>query len=263
MEKPNYSKYTTIAIHAAISAGNYLRGCFRTKIQISNKVGDQNLVTECDIASEKKIISFIREHFPDHAFIAEESGEIKHSKSNVKWIIDPLDGTVNFAHGIPFFAVSIAVEENKQIVSGVVYQPITQELFVAEHQNGAYLNGEKIQVSKNKNLKKALLATGFPYNISDNPSFCIEKFINVLKTGIPVRRLGVASLDLSYVALNCFDAFFEISLAPWDCAAAKLIIEEANGTLTSWDGTSFDIFSYQPILASNGLLHQNLVDLLK
>jgi len=262
MPNTNYSEYTVTAINAAISAGDYLRQGFRTQMEISNKEGRHNLVTKYDTNSEKKIITFIKELYPNHSFIAEESGTSDGNQSEVKWIIDPLDGTVNFAHGIPFFAVSIAVECNKEVVSGVVFQPMTYELFVAERKKGAFFNGNKINVSKNRNINEAFLATGFPYNVAENPNCCIEKFMEVLKIGAPIRRLGVAALDLSYVAVGRFDAFFEVSLAPWDCAAAKLIVEESEGMVTSWDGSSFDIHSYKSILASNGLLHSDLTGIL-
>ncbi len=262
MQEANHSEYTLAAINAAISAGNYLRQGFRTQMEVSNKEGRHNLVTEYDTNSEKKIISFIKDLYPDHDFIAEESGIIDSNQSNVKWIIDPLDGTVNFAHGIPFFAVSIAVECNKEVVSGVVFQPMTYELFVAERKKGAFFNGNRINVSENKNIDEAFLATGFPYNVAENPDHCIEKFMEVLKIGSPIRRLGVAALDLSYVAVGRFDAFFEVSLAPWDCAAAKLIVEESGGKVTSWNGSPFDIHSYKSILASNGHLHSDLTRIL-
>lgn len=262
MQNTNHSQYTIVAIHAAISAGNYLRQGFRTQMEVSNKEGVHNLVTEHDIFAEKKIISFIQSHYPDHAFIAEESGKIESKNTDIKWIIDPLDGTVNFAHGIPFFAVSIAVEKQGKVIAGVVFQPITHELFVAEYKKGAYFNGNKIKVSDNKDIKNSLLATGFPYNVKENPNYCIEKFTEILKTGTPIRRIGVAALDLSYVAIGRFDAFFEVSLAPWDCAAAKLIVEESSGTVSSWDGSPFDIYAYKPILASNGHIHTNLTEIL-
>jgi len=139
---------------------------------------------------------------------------------------------------------------------------MTNELFVAERKKGAFFNGNKISVSENKDINDAFLATGFPYNLVENPNNCIEKFMDVLKIGAPIRRLGVAALDLSYVAVGRFDAFFEVSLAPWDCAAAKLIVEESGGMISSWDGAAFDIHSYETILASNGHLHKDLTSIL-
>jgi len=262
MENGLYAEYTLTAVHAAISSGNYLRQGFRTQMEISNKGEKHNLVTEYDIGSEKRIIGFIKEHYPTHNFLAEESGAHKEATGDIRWIIDPLDGTVNFAHGIPFFSVRIDVEKKKEVISGVVFQPMTQELFIAEKGKGAFFNGSRIVVTEKEKLADALLATGFPYNLSDNPGQCIEKFVEILKVGVPIRRMGVASLDLSYIACGRFDGFFEVSLGPWDCAAGKLIIEEAGGKVTSWDNTEFDIHSYQTILATNTLIHEELSKIL-
>ncbi len=260
----DFSNLTLTAIQAALSSGNYLKGGFRTKFAINSKEGKHNLVTEYDIASEKQIIYHIKSVFPDHTFLAEESGYTgtNEKEDTVKWIIDPLDGTVNFAHGIPFFSVSIAAEFKKEIILGVIYQPMTQELFVAEKNKGAFLNGNRIEVSAVNDLENSILATGFPYNLSENPLHCIESFTNILKLGIPVRRLGVASLDLAYVASSRFDGFFEVSLGPWDCAAGIILIEEAKGKVSHWNGDPFDFSSYKPILVSNGKIHEQLSSIL-
>jgi myo-inositol-1(or 4)-monophosphatase len=257
-----FSKQTVIAIEAALLAGEILRQGYGTRFHTSLKQeGRHNLVTEYDYKAERAIIEFLSREAPHSSFLAEESGKSA-VRSDQIWIIDPLDGTVNFAHQIPFFAVSIALEHRGEVVLGVVYCPLLHELFVAEKGKGAYLNGERLAVSTVSDLKKAIFATGFPYNLVDNPFHCIEHFIDVLRLGVPVRRLGVASLDLAYTAAGRFDAFFEASLAPWDCAAALLMIEEAGGVVSSWKNTPFDIRSYRPIACSNGKLHHDLTALL-
>lgn len=259
----NLSHITLIGIEAALAAGDLLRQGFGSSFAISAKTGVHNLVTEYDYRSEKQIISFLQNEFPSSVFLAEESGGKNSSSSSLQWIIDPLDGTVNFAHGIPIFSISIAARQNNEILSGIVYQPITQELFVAQKNGGAFLNGKPIAVSKTSELKNAILATGFPYNLAENPGDCIGHFTDILKQGLPIRRLGSAAIDLCYVASGRFDGFFEISLAPWDCAAGILIVNEAGGKITRWDEEPFDIFSYDSILASNGDLHAGLAKVLE
>ena len=154
-------------------------------------------------------------------------------KSDVTWIIDPLDGTVNFARNIPVFSVSIAAAIDQKIVCGVVYQPITQELFIAEKDKGAYLNGKQLFVSKVAQFDEALMSTGFPYNVDKNPLHCVEKFAQMQVKGVPIRRLGSAAIDLAYVAAGRYDVFWEVGLHPWDMAAGKLLVEEAGGTVSS------------------------------
>ncbi|NGX39717.1 MAG: Inositol-1-monophosphatase [Chlamydiae bacterium] len=258
-----FSDLTQVAIQAALEAGELLSEGFGTTFQISLKDEKHNLVTEYDIASEKLIIDRIKSHFPSHQFLAEERGAEGEIKKETLWIIDPLDGTVNFAHGIPLFSVSIAVAQGKEILSGVVYNPMNGELFVAEKGQGAQLNGHKISVTKNPLFEKALFATGFPYNVHENPLNCIDRFGKMVGKGLPIRRLGVASLDLAYVAAGRFDAFWEVSLEPWDMAAGKLLIEEAGGKVSHYDGSAHSIYGYLPLLATNGLLHDEMVALLK
>ena len=166
------------------------------------------------------------------------------------WIIDPLDGTVNFAHNIPVFSVSIAACVDGVIVSGVVFHPMAQELFVAEKGKGAYLNAKSISVSKTSDLKNALLATGFPYDVDKDPLNCVEKFAKMQLKGVPVRRLGSAAIDLAYVAAGRWDAYWEVGLHPWDMAAGKLLVEEAGGAISHWDGAPHEIFGYSTMLAA-------------
>jgi myo-inositol-1(or 4)-monophosphatase len=262
LDKLFLNEDTKNAVSIALEAGDLLREGFGTTFSVASKEGLHNLVTDFDHKSEKIILSYLQKKYPSALIQSEECGRLEKENASYRWIIDPLDGTVNFAHGIPVFAVSIALEIDKTITSGVVYQPITKELFVAEIGKGAYLDGAKLSVSKTNHFKKAFLATGFPYNFSDNPNHCLEKFMDILKQGIPIRRIGVAAIDLAYVAAGKFDGFWEASLAPWDCAAGKLIIEEAGGIVTHWDNTPFDIDSYKPIMASNGHIQKHLSDLL-
>jgi myo-inositol-1(or 4)-monophosphatase len=263
MSTPTSSELTFVAIQAALNAGALLRRGFETEFEIKSKEGMQNLVTEYDEISEQSIITSIFQRFPTHAILAEESGDIHKGKSPVTWIIDPLDGTVNFARNIPIFSVSIAVAIETQIVSGVVYQPITRELFIAEKEKGAYLNGKKISVSKINHFENAMMATGFPYDVDKNPRSCIDRFTRILSKGIPIRRLGSAAIDLSYVAAGRFDVFWEVGLNPWDMAAGKLLVEEAGGKVSHWDGSPHKIFCYDTLLASNGVLHQKMIEYLK
>lgn len=253
------SALTLVATLAAQAAGKLLRSGFGTSYEISSKPGRQNLVTEYDKKAEALIIEMIRSQFPSHNFLAEESGASKTQKGEVLWVIDPLDGTVNFAHNIPLFAVSIAATAGKEILSGVIYQPMTDELFIAEKGKGAYLNGQKLQVSATTNIEMAILATGFPYNVDENPLGCIDTFTSLVRLGIPIRRFGAAAIDLAYVAAGRFDAYWEVLLHPWDMAAGKLLIEEAGGRVTHYDGSDHKIFDHSTLLASNGILHPTML----
>lgn len=256
---PSASEYSVLAIQAALAAGELLRQGFGTKFQIESKPGKQNLVTEFDKASETAIISAILERYPDHNILAEESGQYQKSSSPFTWIIDPLDGTVNFAHNVPMFCISIALAHESEILSAVVYHPLLQELFFAEKGKGAYLNGTPIHVTQTSTYDQSLLATGFPYNVDTNPLHCIEHFTRLQGQGIPIRRIGSAALDLSYVAAGRFDGYWEVSLYPWDMAAGILLVEEAGGTVTHYDGSKHKIFCHETIVATNGKLHPLLL----
>ncbi len=252
--KNNSSQLLNLAIRAALEAGHILARGFGTLFDISSKPGKHNLVTEYDKLSEKTIISTLLKEFPNHSFLAEESG-ISAPGGPVTWIIDPLDGTVNFAKTIPIFSVSIAACVGKEVVCGAIYHPITKELFLAEKGKGAYLNGSRLQVTATSSIEEAFLSTGFPYNVDKNPLHCIEAFASIAKLGSPIRRLGSAAIDLSYVAAGRFDAFWEVVLEPWDVAAGKLFIEEAGGCVTRYDGSPVDPLVRGPILATNSHLH--------
>ena len=255
IETPDLTK---IAKQAALKAGELLLKGFGSSFEILEKEGRHNLVTTFDKAAQQSIIGTIFAEFPDHAFLAEEGGIYKEKGSDYLWIIDPLDGTVNFAHNIPIFSVSIACTFKKEVVCGVVYQPMTEELFVAEKGEGATLNGRPLKVTQTPRLDSSILVTGFPYNVHENPLNCIDTFSRIVKRGIPVRRLGSAAIDLSFVAAGRFDGFWEVSLEPWDIAAGKLILEEAGGTVTHYDGSPHTLFEKGTVLATNGLIHSAL-----
>lgn len=258
------SPLTQAAVHAALEAGKLLLSGFGTRYSISSKEGNQNLVTEYDFQSQELIISYLKKQFPDHQFVGEEDKESQElDPSKITWIIDPLDGTVNFARSIPVFSTSIAAALGTDILTGVVYYPSMDELFVAEKNQGAYLNGKQIFVSDRDRLDRAFMATGFPYDVDKDPLNCIETFTKIAKKGIPIRRLGSAAIDLSYVAAGRFDAFWEVGLHPWDLAAGKLLVEEAGGKVSHYDGSAHRLYGYFPALATNGHLHQKMVDILK
>ncbi len=253
-----------LAIDAALIAGEILRKGYGTNYKISKKEGKNNLVTEYDFKSERAIIEKIQSVFPNHNFLAEESGltetKNKNNDNIIRWIIDPLDGTVNFAHSIPIFSVSIAAELNNEIICGVVYQPLLKELFVAERGYGAFLNEDKIRVSQNKNISTSFCVTGFPYSNTSKKSNILKIFNKLIGNGIPVRRLGSAALDLSYVAAGRFDFFWEEKLKPWDVAAGKLLVEEAGGKITQYNGKDYYIYD-DTILATNKILHNDCLEL--
>lgn len=259
----NNAALTSLAVEAALRAGQLLKKGFGTPFESESKEGKQNIVTSFDKAAERCIIKLIRTQFPHHSFLAEESGHLESRKSNVQWIIDPLDGTLNFSRGIPLFSVSIAAAVEGEVVSGVVFQPMTGELFCAEKGKGAYLNDDRLHVSKVDSFDKAMFATGFPYNVHENPLHCIETVAQMLKLGAPIRRLGSAALDLAYTAAGRFDVYWEVSLCPWDMAAGKLLVEEAGGVVTSYTGAPRSALDSGSLLASNGHLHQAMIEELK
>ena len=243
---------------AAVQAGGAeLKRFFNNDFTISHKEGVNNLVTEADHASEAAILAIIKKNFPGHQVLAEETGE--HIKdSNYKWIIDPIDGTVNFAHGIPLCCVAIAIEKDNEIIMSAVYAPILNELYFAEKGNGAWLNDKKINVSDEPDVLKSCLVTGFPYTYINMPNGPLEVFGRLIKKGIPVRRLGSACIDLCWVACGRFDGFYEHKLETWDSAAGYLIVEEAGGKVTDHEGKKFSVYQHR-ILATNGKIHDELL----
>ena len=248
------------AIQAARDAGAILVDRLGRAL-VSNK-GDIDLVTEADLASEKLIIERIKSHYPRHAILAEESGAsiIVGGESDWKWIIDPLDGTTNYAHGYPCFCVSIGLERAGKIELGVVYDPTRDEMFAAELGQGATMNDRRMRVSDVEDLNSAMLCTGFPYNVRERPNFSRD-FANFTMNAQAVRRDGSAALDLAYVACGRFDGFWEDGLNPWDVAAGVLLIEEAGGRVTDYIGDRLDIYTAK-VLASNGLVHEAMMRVL-
>lgn len=245
-------------INATEAGAAVLKHFFSSKtLKISNKEGVNNLVTEADHAAEKAIIDTIRAQFPDHFLLTEESGELK-SNSEYKWIVDPIDGTVNYAHNIPICCVSIGLEHRGTIIMGAVYNPLLDEFFLAEKGKGATLNGEPIQVTAKNQVIESCIVTGFPYTYLDMPNGPLEVFDRFIRKGVPVRRLGSAAIDLCWVAAGRFDGFYEHKLNPWDSAAGFLMVEEAGGKVTDFTGKDYSL--YQPqIIATNGIIHQEII----
>lgn len=220
--------------------------------------GDVDLVTAADRASEAFIVERLQQLFPTHSIVAEEGGGTE-AASGYRWFVDPLDGTTNFAHRIPFFAVSLGLEFEGRMVAGVVYSPVLDELFAAEEGRGATLNGQPIHVSGTARLAESLVGTGFPtHKRHINPNIHFYHTLTLRSHG--VRRLGAAALDLCYTACGRFEGFWEFNLKPWDTAAGSFIVQQAGGTVTDMLGNSYGVGSPE-VLASNGLVHQELVDL--
>jgi len=245
-------------IKAANAGAGVIMDFFDKEIKISNKEGINNLVTEADHASEKIIIDTIRNDFPDHAILSEEIGSLS-TPSEYKWIIDPIDGTVNFANRIPICCVSIAVEHNGEVIMGAVYNPFINEFFFAQKGYGATMNNKTIRVSNKSEVLRSCLVTGFPYTYLDMPNGPLQIFERFIRRGIPVRRLGSAAIDLCWVAAGRFDGFYEMNLQAWDSAAGFHIVEEAGGKVTDFKGKRFS--PHQTfVVASNGVIHDELLE---
>jgi myo-inositol-1(or 4)-monophosphatase len=247
-------------ISAAKAGAAEIQRFFNNSFKISNKEGVNNLVTEADHASEKAIIDVIKSAFPEHYILSEEAGEIVQD-SSYKWIIDPIDGTVNFAHGIPLNCVSIGIEHKGEIVLGAVYNPHMNEFFLAEKGKGATLNDKPIRVSEETRAIRACLVTGFPYTYINLPNGPLEIFGRFIRKGVPVRRLGSAAIDLCWVASGRFDGFYEHKLETWDSAAGYLIVKEAGGKVTDFDGKEFSHYQKQ-LVATNGKIHDEILDVI-
>lgn len=252
-------EYKKTAIEAAFKSGSFIKRSSGKVLQISYK-GRDDIVTNVDKESEEIIIDILRSRFPDHSVLSEEIGEIE-GRNDHRWIIDPLDGTTNFAHAFPFFCVSIALEIAGSVALGVVYDPMRGELFYAESGMGAWLNNKKIKVSEVDKLSGAFLATGFSYGVRRKDKNVVN-FRKFLTKAMAIRRAGSAALDLSYVACGRFDGFWEMDLHPWDSAAGYLIVKEAKGKVTRFNGDEYSPY-HNNILASNGKIHQQMVRLLK
>ncbi|MCM8782405.1 MAG: inositol monophosphatase [Candidatus Omnitrophica bacterium] len=261
--------YKKIAIEAALESGAFIKKSVGKIKEISYK-GRINIVTDVDKKAEAVIIRKILSVFPNHSILSEEMGTVfkpqiavtqQSGSSEFKWIIDPLDGTTNFAHSFPFFSISIALEKDGLIILGVVYDPLRDELFLAEEGSGAYLNDKMIGVSRTKKLSEGLLATGFAYGIKEAKNNNIKNFRNFLMRALAIRRAGSAALDFCYVACGRLDGFWELDLHPWDCAAGGLIVKEAGGNITRFDGSKWSHYD-KDVLASNGIIHKEMVKIL-
>jgi len=245
------------AILAAKKAGQYQKEKFRSSFQVREK-SPANLVTEVDIQSEKIILEILTGNHPEIGVLTEEQSVVEDQIHSERWIIDPLDGTTNFAHGYPLFGVSIALEKNNRVELGVVYIPMLDELFVAEKGKGAYRNGEPICVSQTNNLQQSLLGSGFPYDAWTNADDNTQEWRTLIKSVVSCRCDGSAAIDLCYVAAGILDGYWELDLEAWDMAAGALMVTEAGGRVTLPDGKNFTPFQ-RGVLASNGRIHDAML----
>ena len=255
------AKFLGAAWQAASAAGEIIRASWHQPRSIDYK-GPIDLVTSTDRAAERAIVEVLQREFPAHSILAEEETEITRAASEYRWIIDPLDGTTNFAHSYPQVSVSIALEYSGHIILGLVYDPLRDECFRAVKGQGATLNGDPIRISAINDLEKALLATGFPYDRRDHGDFYLSFFKAFLTRCQGIRRNGSAALDLCYVAAGRLDGFWELKLKPWDIAAGALIVAEAGGSLSDFSGKGFSIHGNET-LASNGFIHDKMVQLIR
>ena len=253
--------FLATAVEAVLRAGDIQMARLGAVIEVSKK-GAIDLVTEVDFAVERMLRAMIAERFPEHTVLAEELGLAGQHQARCCWIFDPLDGTTNYAHGLPIFASSLALEIDGVVRVGAIYDPTRKELFSATLGGGAYLNGVPMRVSSTATLIDALLVTGFPYSIHQSGEELVSLFAAFLSEAQAVRRLGSAALDLCYVAAGRMDAFWEQHLKPWDMAAGALMLGEAGGRITALDGGPFDLRNGQ-LMASNGVIHEALLDVVR
>lgn len=249
--------YKETLIEATRAGAAEIKRYFAGEFTISHKEGINNLVTQADFAAEKAIMEVIKKAFPHDGIVSEESPEIK-TDNDYKWIIDPIDGTVNFANGIPICCVSIGIEYKNEMLMGAVYNPIINEFFFAKKGGGAFLNEKPIHVSSETKVVKSCLVTGFPYTYIQDPNGPLQVFGRLVSRGIPVRRLGSAAIDLCWVAAGRFDGFYEHQLHAWDSAAGYLIVEEAGGKVTNLRGEKYSPYEFG-IVATNGKIHDELL----
>lgn len=246
-------KLSFVATQAALKAGSLLEKGFGSAFKSSTKSRIQDIVTEYDHAAEKAILESIRKHFPKHSILAEESGALDGEESDYLWLIDPLDGTTNFSHNVPLFAVSIACSHQGTLLSSCIFVPMTEELFIAEKGLGAYLNGQRLKVSAIKDPRTSLVVTGLPYAAEEDLS-CLDPFRSVVSKGCQMRDFGSAAINLAYLAAGRLEAYFCHYLAPWDIAAGRLLVEEAGGTVTTLDKKPIPLEKPSSLLATNGFL---------
>lgn len=249
--------YKQTLIEATNAGAAQIKNFFDGDFTISNKEGINNLVTQADFAADKAVREVIKRNHPDHGIVSEEDVEVI-SDSDYKWIIDPIDGTVNFANGIPICCVSIGLEYKSEMLMGAVFNPMMNEFFFAEKGKGAFLNDKKISVSDKSDLLTSCLVTGFPYSYLDEENGPLQVFEKFIRKGIPVRRLGSAAIDLCWVAAGRFDGFYEHQLYAWDSAAGFIIVEEAGGKVTNLKGEKYSPYKFG-LIATNGRIHDELV----
>jgi len=252
--------YLATAIEAALAAGRIHRRYFRQNLRVEKK-GPIDLVTAADVEAEQGFRELVARRFPGHVVLGEEGEANVETEAGWRWIIDPLDGTTNFAHGLALFSVSIALEVDGRLELGVVYDPIGEELFTAERGSGARMNGAPLAVSGHASLDEGMLVTGFPYTVRQNPARQMAAFDAFVRTSQAVRRLGSAALDLCYVAAGRFDGYWEQQLHPWDIAAGALVVEEAGGRVTGYTNEALDVYRGE-LVASNGLIHDAMLEVL-
>jgi myo-inositol-1(or 4)-monophosphatase len=257
----DFLSYLHKAKELALEAGAALKEELGRTRRVEYK-GEIDLVTDADKLAEKILIDGLKGSFPDHSVLAEESGAHKVEGATHLWIVDPLDGTTNYAHRYPFFCVSIALEMKGKLTLAVVYDPMLDEIFTAVEGEGAFLNGHPIKVTDERDLSRSFLSTGFPYDLRETEQDNLAQFLRFMKETQAVRRDGSAVLDLCYVACGRFDGFWEMKLSPWDIAAGALVAEEAGGSVTNFSGGPLDIYSGE-IVASNGKIHEQMLGLLK
>ncbi len=252
-------RFLDAARQAALEAGRFLRQNLDASGEVYYK-GTVDLVTEADRKSQDMIFARLSRLFPEHDFLAEE-GLCRNRGGEFRWVFDPLDGTTNFAHRFPIFSVSVALERRGEVVCGVVYDPMREEVFSAAKGHGADLNGKKIEVSKTGELGRSLLATGFPYDLRVSRINNLDHFVDFCLRAQAVRRCGSAAMDLCYVACGRFDGFWELKLKPWDVAAGILVIREAGGKVSDFQGREVGSFDSE-VLGTNGLIHDQMMEII-
>ncbi len=253
-------QFLATAIEAVVRAGDIQLARFGKNVHVRKKSAI-DLVTDVDLEVERMFRALIAERFPDHDVLAEEI-DVASRGARHRWVFDPLDGTTNFAHGVPIFCASLALEVDGQAQVAAVYDPNREELFTAEAGLGSWLNGERLRVSTSATMLESMLVTGFPYNVHEKADEFVAVFAQVLKTARAIRRLGSAAIDICWVAAGRMDGFWEASLKPWDTRAAALILEEAGGKVTRMDGTAWDPYK-EDIVASNGIIHDEILKVLR
>ncbi|MBE0448034.1 MAG: inositol monophosphatase [Actinobacteria bacterium] len=252
-------EYLDVAVEVSLKAGRLVKDMSKEILSVTLK-GEVDLVTEVDVISETLIVDGLKARFPNHGFLAEERGGIQ-VESDYTWIIDPIDGTTNYAHSFPVYAVSVGLEYKGEVIVGVIYDPNLDELFTAEKGRGAFLNNEPIRVSSVSELDRSLLATGFPYYFRKDPERILRYFTDFSLKAQGIRRAGAATIDLTALACGRFDGYWELGLKPWDMAAGTLIASEAGARITKLDGSKLDI-RVPEILATNDLIHDQMLEII-